>query len=157
VVLFWQPELLWSKGFVLSAMGALGVILSGECFAKEQLIQRSLWLLLWFVPLIAFFFFNFVGTWFWLQLGMGWIWDQIFLPVLFLVGLFFIFSPQTWALELAKGTQRFLEIWLSWESRDLISRPFLVYRPRVWEVGLFLGCLAALACWNQCLYMKRQK
>lgn len=151
------PDLLLSKGFVLSAHGALGVVLSSECFLEKQIFRRSVWLLIWFIPLVAFFFSNFLGTWFWLQWGMGWLWDQVFLPVSFLVGFLVFILPMGLASYLVRWAQKVLEVWLVWESRDLSSQSIWVYRPRAWEVLVFLVWLVALAYWNRMFLSRYRK
>lgn len=151
------PDYLWSKGFVLSAHGALGVILSSQCFLEKQIFRRSIWLLIWLIPFVAFFFSSFLGTWFWLQWGMGWIWDQVFLPVFFLLGFLVFVLPVGPAVRMAEGAEKVLEAWLNWESTDVVSSNFWVYRPTAWEVLLFLLLLVALACWNREHFQRYRK
>jgi len=157
VFLILFPSLLSSIGFVLSASGFIGVITAASCFSSNQKVLSSFWLILWFMPLIAFYFGKWAGASVVFQLGMGFIWDQIFLPLLFLGGFFVWLLPEFAGNEMARFEESILRGWINWEARNADSAGISIYRPSLIEVGIFMIWLVALAYWNYKRLHSRRK
>lgn len=142
------PELLSSIGFVLSASGFFGVITAASFFSSKQKVLSSLWLIFWFMPLIAFYFGKWVGTSLAFQWAMGFIWDQIFLPLFFLGGILVWVLPKALGSGVARLQEDLLKGWINWEAQSADSAGLSIYRPSLLEVGVFMVWLMALAYWN---------
>lgn len=145
--IFCHPPLASSKGFILSGSGVVGVLLSQKIFQKgnalRRLILSSLWTWLWLCPVLLFYFGQWTGGYLALQWGMGWIWETLYLPLFFLMGIVLLTLPLKAALFLAKIMENLLAIWGNWEALNANVLQTWVYRPRVWEIGLFWCWLAA--------------
>jgi hypothetical protein len=151
------PGLLSSIGFVLSASGFVGVITAASFFSSKQKALSSLWLILWFMPLVAFYFGKWAGASVGFQLGMGFIWDQIFLPLLFLGGFLVWLLPESAGNEIARFEESILRGWINWEAQNADSAGISIYRPSLIEVGIFMIWLVALAYWNYTRLHSRRK
>ncbi|MFM8269716.1 MAG: ComEC/Rec2 family competence protein [Pseudomonadota bacterium] len=142
------PQLVFDRGFQLSLLGILGVWIVNHCFSTKQKVWALFWLACWFFPVMSLFFGKWVGDSFLIQWGMGWVWDQIFLPLLFLSGIIVLFSPVPLAEFLAQICEKTLTRWLNWEALHVQKSGISIYRPTELEMLLVLGWLVALACWN---------
>lgn len=149
IFLMGYPDLIFEKGFQLSLVGILGVWIVGGCFTSKQKGLAALWLGLWLMPVVALFFGKWVGDSFFLQVGMGFIWEQVFLPILFLSGVVLWMVPPVVSELVAEGCETILSIWLNWEAIHTEKSSFSVYRPSELESLLFLAWLVALAYWNR--------
>ena len=143
------PQVLFSKGFQLSFSGVIGVWIMGRCFSSGQKLFALLWVVTWFIPIMAFFFGKWVGDSVLVQLFMGLIWDQVFLPLLFLLGLSILMLPPVLTKFLALGSEKILDLWLTWEALHVKTSGSSVYRPSFIEAVTFLAWLVALAYWNR--------
>jgi len=143
------PELLFSKGFQLSLVGVIGVLIMGRCFLPRQKLLAGGWLIAWFAPVMALFFGKWVGDSIFLQIMMGLIWDQVFLPLLFLVGIVILILPTFFATLLGKACEKVLELWLNWEAAHVKTSGVSIYWPSFSETAVFLVWLVALAYWNR--------
>lgn len=143
------PQVLFSKGFQLSFSGVIGVWIMGRCFSSGQKLFALLWVVTWFIPIMAFFFGKWVGDSVLVQLFMGLIWDQVFLPLLFLLGLSILMLPPVLTKFLALGSEKILDLWLTWEALHVKTSGSSVYRPSFVEAVTFLAWLVALAYWNR--------
>lgn len=148
LVLIFCPELGQSKSFVLSSAGVLGIILSQQLFSGVKLVFQiffvGVWAWLWLAPVVLFYFGQWSGHQLVFQFLMGWIWDQIFLPFFFLLGLALLLMSQSLSFVAAESLEKLLLVWANWEAVRAEVSPLFIYRPRPWEVGLFWLWLVAL-------------
>jgi len=151
------PTHLNSRGFLLSSFGLVGVSLVGICFQRGRRFFGALWLLGWLMPVVASFFGVWFGKWLLFSWIVSWIWEQLFLPLLFGVGIFFAVLPEKGALLLAGKTEIALDFWLRWEASQTQGHPDWIFRPSPLEVVIFAACLAALAYWNRSIWLNAQK
>ncbi|NBX77166.1 MAG: hypothetical protein EBQ92_11475 [Proteobacteria bacterium] len=143
------PQTLFSKGFQLSLLGVIGVGILGRCFSARQKLLSILWLVTWFAAIMALFFGKWVGDSLGIQLLMGVIWDQVFLPILFLTGMVLLVLPPVLNRYLAIGCEKTVQIWLNWEAVHIKPAGSSIYRPSLAETTVFLLWLIALAYWNR--------
>lgn len=148
LVLILCPELGHSKSFVLSAAGVLGIVLSQQLFSEMnlgfQVFFVSIWAWLWLAPVVLFYFGQWAGHQLVFQFLMGWIWDQIFLPFFFLLGMALLLMSQSLSFVAAENLEKLLLVWANWEAVRAEVRALFIYRPRPWEVVLFWLWLLAL-------------
>jgi len=142
------PNFIFEKSFQLSALGITGVWTVKNCFNSKQKIAAGIWLALWFGALMAFFFGKWVGDSFWVQIGVGWLWDQVLLPFWFFGGILVLVVPQSWSVFVAQSCEKIVQLWFKWEAIHSHPSGMSIYRPSLWETGIFLGWLVALAYWN---------
>jgi hypothetical protein len=88
---------------------------------------------------------------------MGFIWDQIFLPLLFLGGFLVWLLPESAGNEIARFEESILRGWINWEAQNADSAGISIYRPSLIEVGIFMIWLVALAYWNYTRLHSRRK
>lgn len=141
------PPLASSKGFILSGSGVVGILLSQKMFQEGNPMIRvflsSLWTWLWLSPILLFYFGQWTGGYLAIQWIMGWIWETLYLPLFFLIGLVLIALPLDVALFFAETLEKILTLWGHWEALNANASQQWVYRPRVWEIGLFWCWLVA--------------
>lgn len=147
VLLFFLPELLVSRGFVLSLFGVMGVLIAQYGFSQEKL-KKGLWLLLWFSGGMAFFFGEWISWGIIHQSVLAWVWDTVILPITFLLGIVLAMVPQKWSESIAIGSEWVLKQWLHWESQHLVTYKMQIFRLAEGEILLFSAWLIALALWN---------
>ena len=151
------PKNLSSTGFILSAVGALGVYGAQFFFHADQKVAKTLWLSGWFMSLVAFFFGKWVGVSLFLQWSLSFVWDELFLPILFFVGILLISLPRTFGMLVAQASEKGFNAWLAWEAQNTHITGMSLYRPTFGEVVLFLLWLCALGYWNLQRYSEVSK
>jgi hypothetical protein len=98
---------------------------------------------------MALFFGKWVGDSVLFQFFMGLIWDQVFLPLLFLLGISILLLPPVLTKFLGSGSEKILDLWLTWEAAHAETTGSSIYRPNITETMIFLAWLIALAYWNR--------
>lgn len=142
------PSLIFQRGFQLSLLGVVGVWVTKTCFSSGQKMVATLWLAAWFGAVMASYFGRWVGDSLLIQLGMGWLWDQVFLPLLFLSGILVVFLPQHMNQIWVRICEKSIKHWLNWEALHVQPAGISACCPGFIEMSLILLWLIALAYWN---------
>jgi len=148
VLLLFFPQLLISRGFVLSLFGVMGVLIAQYGFSEKKL-KKVLWLILWFSGGMAFFFGEWISWGIVHQSVLAWVWDTVILPITFLIGITLGVVPEGWSESIALGSEWVLNQWLDWESQHLVTYKMQIVRFTEGEILLFSAWLIALALWNR--------
>lgn len=148
ILLIFFPQLLVSRGFVLSLFGVMGVLIAQYGFSQKKL-KRMLWLILWFSGGMAFFFGEWISWGIIHQGVLTWVWDTVILPITFLIGIVLGVVPVRWSESIAIGSEWVLKHWLHWESQHLVTYKMQIFRFTEEEILLFSAWLIALALWNR--------